>query len=52
MPKEAFERKVSPEGIPYLKIWYKLVISTKTASMKFSMEVKGKECGSVEAKYD
>ena len=52
VPKDAFEHKVSPAGTPYVVIWYKLVINTKTASMVFSMEVKGKEYSSVEAKYD
>jgi hypothetical protein len=52
VPKDAFEHKVASNGIPYVVIWYKLVISTKTASMVFSMEVKGKEYSSVEAKYD
>jgi hypothetical protein len=52
VPKDAFQRKVSPAGTPYVVIWYKLVINTQTASMKFSIEVKGKEYSSVEAKYD
>ena len=52
VPKDAFEHKISAAGIPYVVIWYKLVINTKTASMIFSMEVKGKEYSSVEAKYD
>lgn len=52
VPKDAFEHKVASNGTPYVVIWYKLVISTKTASMVFSMEVKGKEYSSVEAKYD
>lgn len=43
IPKTAFENKVSPAGTPYVVIWYKLVINTQTANMKFSMEVKGKE---------
>ena len=50
--KDAFQQKVSPDGTPYVVIWYKLVINTQTASMRFSMEVKGKEYSSVEAKYD
>jgi hypothetical protein len=52
VPKEAFEHKVTSGGTAYVVIWYKLVISTKTASMVFSIEVKGKEYSSVEAKYD
>jgi hypothetical protein len=52
VPKDAFEHKVSLDGVPYVVIWYKLVINTKTARMIFSIEVKGKEYNSVEAKYD
>ena len=52
VPRDAFEHKISSDGTPYVVIWYKLVINTRTASMVFSMEVKGKEYSSVEAKYD
>lgn len=52
VPKDAFQHKVSAAGTPYVVIWYKLVINTQTASMRFSIEVKGKEYSSVEAKYD
>lgn len=52
VPKSAFEHKIASDGTPYVVIWYKLVISTKTASMVFSMEVKGKQYSSIEAKYD
>jgi hypothetical protein len=52
VPKDAFEHKISPTGAAYFVIWYKLVINTKTAAMVFSMEVKGKEYSSVEAKYE
>lgn len=51
-PKDAFEHKVSLDGTPYVVIWYKLVIDTKTASFMFSNEVKGKQYGSLEAKYE
>ena len=52
VPRDAFEHKVSLDGVPYVVIWYKLVINTKTARMIFSIEVKGKEYSSIEAKYD
>ena len=52
VPKDAFEMKTTKVGVPYFVLWYKLVISTKTASMIFSLEVKGKEYSSVEAKYE
>jgi hypothetical protein len=52
VPKDAFEHKVSLDGTPYVVIWYKLVVNTKTAALIFSIEVKGKEYSSVEAKYD
>lgn len=34
------------------KVIYDLVITLQTAVMKFSLEVNGKELGSVEAKFD
>jgi len=52
VPRDAFEHKVSLDGVPYVVIWYKLVINTKAANLRFSMEVKGKEYSSVEAKYE
>lgn len=52
VPRSEFEDRVSVDGIPYVTISYKLVITTKTAKMKFSMEIKGKELGKVDAVYE
>jgi hypothetical protein len=52
VPRSEFENKISIDGIAYATIWYKLVITTKTAKMKFSMEIKGKELGNVDAVYE
>ena len=50
--KRYLRKKIASDGRPYFKLDYNLVVSTKTAIMKFSLEVGGKEMGSVEAKYD
>lgn len=51
--KQHFEPKVGlVDGTPYVDISYDLVVSMKTAIMKFSLEVEGVEMGSVEASYD
>ncbi|KAL8667386.1 MAG: hypothetical protein Q9202_000602 [Teloschistes flavicans] len=50
--KHHFESKVGLDGTPYVDVSYELVVSTKTAIMKFSLEVDGEEMGSVEASYD
>jgi hypothetical protein len=47
--RDTFVHKVSLDGSPYVEIWYKLVINIQTVRMIFSIEVKGKELGSVEA---
>ncbi|KAL8693889.1 MAG: hypothetical protein Q9218_001354 [Villophora microphyllina] len=50
--KHHFQSKVAFDGTPYVDISYDLVVSMKTAIMKFSLEVDGEEMGSVEASYD
>ncbi|KAL8642198.1 MAG: hypothetical protein Q9226_008534, partial [Calogaya cf. arnoldii] len=47
-----FHSKVALDGTPYFDVHYNLVVSTKTAIMKFSLEVDGEEMGSVEASYE
>ena len=47
-----FHSKVAIDGTPYVDVDYDLVVSTKTAMMKFSLEVDGEEMGSVEANYE
>lgn len=50
--KHHFQKLTALDGMPYYDVHYDLVISTKTAIMKFSLEVDGKEMGSVEASYE
>ncbi|KAL9584323.1 MAG: hypothetical protein Q9203_004704 [Teloschistes exilis] len=50
--KHHFESKVGVDGTTYVDVSYDLVVSMKTAIMKFSLEVGGKEKGSVQASYD
>jgi len=52
VPKSHFKEKAGINGETYYDINYNLVITTKTALMKFSLEIGGQEMGSVEAKYD
>lgn len=47
-----FQHKVGPNGVPYFDIHYDLVITMKTAIMKFSLEIEGEEMGCVQASYD
>ena len=44
--------KIGADGKPYVEVKFDLVISLKSALMKFSLEIKGKEYGSVAAKYE
>lgn len=44
--------KVGADGITYNDVYFDLVVSVKSALMKFSLEIKGKEFGSVNAKYE
>ncbi|CZT11384.1 related to hsp70 protein [Rhynchosporium agropyri] len=46
------QRVVGQDGNIYFDVHYDLLITIKPAMMKFSLEVKGKEMGTVMAKYD
>ncbi|KAL8946545.1 MAG: hypothetical protein Q9222_007072 [Ikaeria aurantiellina] len=51
--KKHFHSKISTvDGTPYWDVHYDLVVSMKTAIMKFSLEVEGEEMGSIEARYE
>jgi len=52
IPKSHFKEKTGINGETYYDIKYNLVITMKTAEMKFSLEIGGQELGSVQAKYD
>lgn len=47
-----FRRMVGVDGKTYYDVHYDLAITMKSAVMKFSLEIKGKEMGTVDAKYD
>lgn len=50
--RSLLKRKVCADGNTYVDVNYDLVVSLKSALMKFSLEIKGKEFGSVAAKYE
>ena len=50
--RKHFEKVDGEDGKTYVKVKFDLVITIQTAVMKFSLEIKGKEMGSVNAKYD
>ncbi|KAH8595949.1 hypothetical protein B0O99DRAFT_511415 [Bisporella sp. PMI_857] len=50
--KSHFKKKEGVDGKMYYEINYNLAISTTAASMKFALEIGGKEVGSVHASYD
>lgn len=47
-----FKPRMGISGKQYWDIHYDLVVTIMPAVMKFSLEIKGKEMGSVVAKYD
>ena len=49
---EYIKSRVGVGGIRYFDVEYNLIVSTKTAIMKFSLEIDGREMGSVQASYD
>lgn len=50
--RSLLKKATSGDGRPYLDLNYDLVVSLKSALMKFSLEIKGKEFGSIVAKYE
>ena len=47
-----FLHKTDKNGVEYVDIGYDLVMTLESAIMKFSLEIDGKELGSVYAQYD
>lgn len=47
-----FKQRTSRSGMPCWDVHYYLVVTISSAVMKFSLEIEGKEIGSVEANYD
>ncbi|KAI9053981.1 hypothetical protein LZ554_002925 [Drepanopeziza brunnea f. sp. 'monogermtubi'] len=50
--RSQFKDVLGKDNVMYTEVHYDLVITIKPAVMKFSLEVKGKEMGTVNAKYD
>lgn len=50
--RKLFTKMVGVDGFTYYEVSYDLAITIKSAVMKFSLEVKGKEMGAVDARYD
>ncbi|KIX02411.1 uncharacterized protein Z518_08352 [Rhinocladiella mackenziei CBS 650.93] len=50
--RSMLKEKVCADGKTYVDVNYDLVVSLKSALMRFSLEIKGKEFGSVAAKYE
>lgn len=49
--KSLFKSKTSTYGQPYLEVHYDLILSTAEANLKCSLEIDGKEMGSIGATY-
>ncbi|KAF4626672.1 hypothetical protein G7Y89_g11485 [Cudoniella acicularis] len=47
-----FKKRIGVDGVTYVDVHFDLVITIKPAVMKFSLEINGKEMGTVNAKYD
>ncbi len=52
IPRKHFLRRTAPDRRPYYDIRYDLAVTVQSAAMKFSLEIDGKELGSVEASYE
>lgn len=50
--KEQFRKRMGLDGRTYYDIYYDLVVTIQPAIMKFSLEIMGKEMGSVDANYE
>lgn len=50
--KSLLQKRTGGDGKPYVDVNYELVVSLKSTLMKFSLEVRGEEFGSVAAKCE
>lgn len=50
--KTQLRKRLGLDGQSYWDVYYDLVVTIQPAIMKFSLEIKGKEMGSVEANYE
>ncbi|TVY34329.1 Heat shock 70 kDa protein 12B [Lachnellula subtilissima] len=49
--RSLFKKVMGTDGRNYVQVFYDLVVTMKPAVMKFSLEIKGEEMGSVSAKF-
>lgn len=52
LDRSLLKKRTGADGKSYVDVNYDLVVTLKSAQMRFSLEVKGKEFGSVNAKYE
>lgn len=52
VPKKHFTKHKGHDGNKYVRIHYDIVINIQSAIMKFSLEIDGKEMGSVDVNYE
>ena len=50
--RSLLQRKFGADGKSYFDVHYDLVVTLKSAQMRFSLEIKGQEFGSVNATYE
>ncbi|KAF8861505.1 Hsp70 family protein-like protein [Acephala macrosclerotiorum] len=50
--RNKFKKSIGADGATYYQVHYELAITIQSAMMKFSLEIDGKEMGTVNAKYD
>jgi hypothetical protein len=50
--KSEIKKRLGQDGKTYHDVFYDLAVTIKPAIMKFALEIKGKEIGSIEANYD
>ena len=47
-----FKKRKGVDGLMYYDVHYDLAITIQPATMKFTLEIKGKEMGTIQANYD
>ena len=52
MDRSLLQKRIAADGKNYVDVNYDLVVTLKSAQTRFSLKIKGKEFGSVNAKYE
>lgn len=50
--RSSFKKRLGVNGTWYVDVFYDLIVTIKSAQMKFSLEIKGEELGAVDANCD